>query len=104
MQLCTAYPYTTSSTTHLKDSQHKMTRNTRIRSPSISSSSDGSCYTASTSGCEASSGVGLEHMLASLHLDPTMPVLNAYKIRCQAAGVPVGKTKKECKQVRTSRL
>lgn len=37
--------------------------------------------------------------MAQLHLDPNTHVLNKFKLRCQAEGVPIGKTKKECKDV-----
>lgn len=77
-----------------------MTRD-RTRSPSFSSS-EGSCYTLSMSGREASSGVRIEDMLESLHLDPDTHVLNKLKLRCLNADVPVGGTKAECKQVRKS--
>lgn len=77
-----------------------MTRD-RTRSPSFSSS-EGSCYTPSMSGREASSGVGIEDMLESLHFDPDTHVLNKLKLRCLHAGVPIGGTKAECKQVRKS--
>jgi len=65
------------------------------------SSSEASCHTVTTSGGEASSGVGLEDMLESLHLhlNTRTPNLNKLKLRCRAEHATIGKTKNECKEV-----